>query len=57
MATCPTLSSGETFLSSLLLHIDCQGRTLGTVGYQALAQPDSIIGVTLTSLILSLIHI
>ena len=51
MATCPTLSSGETFLSSLLLHIDCQGRTLGMVGYQALAQPDSIIGVTLTSLI------
>lgn len=51
LATCPGLASGEAFLGSLLRHIDCQGRTLGLTGYEALATPTSPIGLALTSVL------
>lgn len=51
LATCPALASGEAFLGSLLRHIDCQGRTLGLTGYEALAAPTSPIGLALTSVL------
>lgn len=51
MATCPTLSTGEAFLSTLLLNIDCQAQTIGTTGYQALADPGSPITLVLTALL------
>lgn len=41
MASCPRLSTGEAFLSTLLRHIDCQAQAIGTGGYQALADPAS----------------
>lgn len=50
-ATCPALASGDAFLGSLLRHIDCQGRTLGLAGYEALSAPASPLGVVLTSLL------
>ena len=50
-ATCPPLASGEGFLSSLLQHIDCQGRTLGQTGYEALAASTSPVGMILTSVL------
>ena len=51
LATCPALASGDAFLGSLLRHIDCQGRTLGAAGYEALAAPTSPVGLALTSLL------
>lgn len=51
MATCPALSTGDAFLSALLRHIDCQGRTIGAAGYQALADPGSPLALALTALL------
>jgi type IV secretion system protein VirB6 len=51
LSTCPGLASGDAFLGSLLQHIDCQGRTLGLSGYEALAAPGSPIGLVLTSVL------
>ena len=49
MATCPRLSTGEAFLSTLLRHIDCQAQTIGADGYQALADPGSPFALALTA--------
>lgn len=51
MATCPRLSPGGAFLSSLLDHIDCQGRAIGALGYQSLADPASPFSLLITSLL------
>lgn len=51
MAACPTVSSGGAFLSTLLQHIDCQGRSIGAIGYQALADPASPTSILLTGLL------
>lgn len=51
MNACPALSSGGEFLSSLLRHIDCQGRTIGWTGWETLSQPDSPALIALTSLL------
>lgn len=51
MSACPSLATGDAFLSSLLGHIDCQGETIGAAGYQALADPGSPISVALTGLL------
>ncbi|MNH76567.1 TrbL/VirB6 plasmid conjugal transfer protein [compost metagenome] len=51
MATCPRLSTGEAFLSTLLRHIDCQAQTIGAGGYQALADPGSPFALALTALL------
>jgi type IV secretion system protein VirB6 len=52
MATCPALASGDAFLSSLLSHLDCQARTIGGDGYQALADPAAFVSVALTGLLI-----
>lgn len=49
MATCPALSTGDAFLSALLRHVDCQGRTIGAAGYQLLADPGSPLALLLTA--------
>lgn len=51
MATCPTLSSGDAFLSTLLRHIDCQAQVIGSAGYQSLADPGSFVSLALTGLL------
>lgn len=51
MAICPALSTGDAFLSALLRHIDCQGRTIGAAGYQVLADPGSPLALVLTALL------
>jgi type IV secretion system protein VirB6 len=51
MATCPALSTGDAFLSSLLLHIDCQAQVIGSTGYQSLASPGSFVSLALTGLL------
>jgi len=51
MIVCPTVSAGDAFLSSLLQQIDCQGQLIGSVGYQALADPGSPLSIMLTALL------
>ena len=51
MAICPALTTGDAFLSGLLLHIDCRAETLGGVGYQALASPSSFLSLAITGLL------
>lgn len=51
MASCPSLSAGGAFLSTLLQHIDCQGQSIGSAGYQALADPGSPLSMLLTALL------
>lgn len=51
MASCPRLSTGDAFLSTLLRHIDCQAKTLGESGYQVLANPSSPIVQVVTALL------
>lgn len=48
---CPTLSTGDAFLSALLRHIDCQAQTIGSMGYQALADPGAPLSLALTALL------
>lgn len=49
--TCPSLSTGEAFLSTLLRHVDCQAQTIGSMGYQGLADPASPVSILLTALL------
>lgn len=51
MSICPTLSTDQAFLSTLLLHIDCQAQSIGASGYQALANPSSPVSLALTGLL------
>lgn len=51
MATCPTLSTGDAFLSTLLTHIDCQAQAIGSAGYQSLSNPASFVSLVLTGLL------
>lgn len=48
---CPAILTGTRFLGSTLAHIDCQGRTIGTYGYGALADPTSSVILALTGLL------
>lgn len=48
---CPPVTSGGAFLSSVLHHVDCQGETLGSAGYQLLAGPGSPFAALLTVLL------
>lgn len=50
MMACPTLP-GDGFLSTLLRFIDCEAKTIGANGYQALAAPDSTFSLILASLL------
>lgn len=51
MANCPAVSAGGAFLSTLLQHIDCQGQSIGSAGYQALAQAGSPLSMVLSALL------
>ncbi len=48
---CPTITTGDGFLSAVLTHIDCQARAIGSYGYGALADPGSGVSIALTSLL------
>ena len=45
---CPPVTTGSEFLVQSLAHLDCQAQTLGSFGFQALAEPGSVAGVVLT---------
>lgn len=48
---CNALHTGQQFLSSTLVHIDCQARTIGAYGFGALADPGSVVSMALTVLL------
>lgn len=50
-AVCPVPSTGGAFLATLLRNLDCQGQTLGSAGYQALANPAAPLSIALTALL------
>ena len=48
---CPAVSTGRAFLSQTIYHLDCQAQTLGSFGFQSLAQPGSLAGSLLLALL------
>lgn len=48
---CPTLAPPIDFLGSILSYVDCQARTIGAQGYQALAAPGSTFSLLLAGLL------
>jgi type IV secretion system protein VirB6 len=48
MAACQVIPAAERFAPSVIAFLDCQARTLGAQGYQALAAPGSPVSVMLT---------
>ena len=48
---CPTLAPPTDFLGTILEYVDCQARTIGAGGYQALASPGSTFSLILTGLL------
>ncbi len=48
---CPTIITGDRFLTRTLEHIDCQAQTLGTFGYQSLSQPGSVAATVMMGLL------
>jgi len=51
MMVCPSLAPATDFLGSVLQYVDCQARTIGAQGYQALASPGSTFSLILTGLL------
>lgn len=48
---CPAIITGDSFLSRVLTHIDCQAQVLGSYGYQALGQPGSTASLAMTGML------
>lgn len=49
--SCVAVRSGDQFVVSIFSHIDCQARTLGSFGYQSLADPGSPVAQLLTGVL------
>lgn len=49
--SCGAIASGDQFVSSTLKSLECSGKQLGEIGYQALAAPGSIVGSILLALL------
>ena len=50
-AACFVPAAGGFFVTELFAYIDCQSRSLGTAGYQVLADPQSSVGLTISGLL------
>lgn len=48
---CTVPANGTPFLAGILHYVDCQAQTIGSSGYQALANPASGISLALTALL------
>ncbi|WP_269514071.1 type IV secretion system protein [Brevundimonas subvibrioides] len=51
LASCPSVGTGDAFLSGVLRHLDCQAGTIGTAGYAALSDPGSPLSLALTAVL------
>ena len=49
--TCGAVQTGQRFVADALAHIDCQAQTVGSLGYQALANPTSAASIAATGLL------
>lgn len=48
---CPSIITGDQFITRVLAHIDCQSRYLGSYGYEALGQPGSTASTVMAGLL------
>jgi type IV secretion system protein VirB6 len=48
---CPSVTTGNRFLSEAMAHFDCQAQAIGAYGYGALANPGSGVSIALTGLL------
>ena len=48
---CPQVVTGGEFLERTLAHLDCQAQTIGSFGFQSLADPGSVAGIVLSALL------
>ncbi len=48
---CGAVTTGQGFLSRSIEHIDCQAATIGSYGFQSLAEPGSPFSIAVTSLL------
>jgi type IV secretion system protein VirB6 len=48
---CPSVTTGNRFLSEAIAHVDCQAQAIGAYGYGALANPGSGVSIALTGLL------
>jgi type IV secretion system protein VirB6 len=48
---CPSIITGDQFLSRTIAHIDCQAQLIGSYGYLALGQPGSGVSLLVTGLL------
>jgi type IV secretion system protein VirB6 len=49
--SCPSVLTGERFLTRAIEHIDCQTREIGSYGYLALSEPGSVASLVVVSLL------
>ena len=49
--SCTQVLTGQRFVAQAIAHIDCQAQSIGTFGYGALADPNSVVAIVLTSLL------
>ena len=48
---CPSVITGDRFLTRSLEHLDCQAQVIGSYGYSALGQPGSLASIIITGLL------
>ena len=48
---CPPVATGSEFLVRTLAHLDCQAQTIGSFGFQSLAERGSLAGAMLSALL------
>jgi type IV secretion system protein VirB6 len=48
---CPQVVTGTEFLTRTLAHLDCQAQTIGSFGFQSLAERSSLAGTALSALL------
>ncbi len=48
---CPSLVTGDQFLTRIITNIDCQAQLVGSLGWQALGQPGSLAATLMASLL------
>lgn len=50
-AACPSIVTGDHFLTRIITNIDCHAQLVGSLGWQALGQPGSLAATVMASLL------
>ena len=50
-ASCPSIVTGDQFLTRIITNIDCQAQLVGSLGWQALAQPGALASTLMAGLL------